>query len=295
MAAGTLILVGFCPPARLVVIKVMHVPRHSAPGPIGRRRLFRALAASLAVAAALIGVACVTGLLGSGQTRGAAGGRPTGSASTRVSGPATACPPGPSRTCATAARSSSHGAPSPFRLRHPAKPDPRARHAAPRPAQTPPAASAPAPAPSGTGSPTDSTAVAAVLALINQARAQAGHSPYIVSSGLQTSSGRHNQLMASGCGLSHQCPGEAALGSRETAAGVHWTAAGENIGDGGSAADTTAAITQMALTLTRDMLNEKPPGDGHRQNLLSPTFTHVGITIYRGSDGTVWMTQDFSN
>jgi uncharacterized protein YkwD len=243
----------------------------------------------------LTGAASVTGLLGSGQTRGAAGGRPTGSASTRVSGPATACPPDPAGACATAAGSSSHGAPSPFRLRHPAKPDPRVRHLTRRPARTPQAGSAPAPAPSGTGSPTDTTAVAAVLALINQARAQAGHSPYTLSSGLQTSSGRHNQLMASGCGLSHQCPGEAALGSRETAAGVHWTAAGENIGEGGSVADTTAAITQMALTLTRDMLNEKPPDDGHRQNLLSAAFTHVGITIYRGGDGTVWMTQDFSN
>src|SRR5580704_5591306 len=99
MAAGTLILVGFCPPARLVVIKVMHVPRHSAPRPIGRRRLFLALAACLAVAAALTGAASVTGLLGSGQTRGAAGGRPTGSVSIRVSGPATACPPDPAEVC----------------------------------------------------------------------------------------------------------------------------------------------------------------------------------------------------
>ena len=113
--------------------------------------------------------------------------------------------------------------------------------------------------------------------------------------GLDVSSGKHNQLMASGCGLSHQCPGEPSLGDRETAAGVHWTAAGENIGEGGPVAGTTAAIIQMAQTLTQDMLNEKPPDDGHRQNLLSSTFTHIGIAIYRGSDGTVWMTQDFSN
>ena len=76
---------------------------------------------------------------------------------------------------------------------------------------------------------------------------------------------------------------------------MHWTAAGENIGEGGPVAATTAAITQMAVTLTQDMLNEKPPDDGHRQNLLSSAFTSVGIAIYRGSDGTVWMTQDFAN
>jgi uncharacterized protein YkwD len=134
-----------------------------------------------------------------------------------------------------------------------------------------------------------------VLTVINQARAQAGLPAYTISAGLETSSGRHNRVMAGGCGLSHQCPGEPSLGDRETAAGVHWTAAGENIGEGGPVADTTTGITQMAVTLTQDMLNEKPPDDGHRLNLLSSTFTHIGIAIYRGSDGTVWMTQDFSN
>ena len=69
--------------------------------------------------------------------------------------------------------------------------------------------------------------------------------------------------MAGGCGLSHQCPGEPELGARETAAGVRWTAAGENIGEGGPVADNTAAIAKMAVALTQDMLNEKPPDDGH--------------------------------
>jgi len=131
--------------------------------------------------------------------------------------------------------------------------------------------------------------------MINQARAQAGLPAYTVIGGLVISAGRHNRLMADGCGLSHQCPGEPPLGTRETDAGVHWTAAGENIGEGGPVADTTAAITQMAVALTQDMLNEQPPDDGHRLNLLSSTFTHIGIAIYRDSHGTVWMTQDFAN
>jgi uncharacterized protein YkwD len=101
--------------------------------------------------------------------------------------------------------------------------------------------------------------------------------------------------MAGGCGLSHQCPGEASLGDRETAAGVIWTAAGENIGEGGPVSDSAAAIAQMAVNLTQSMLNEKPPDDGHRQNILSSTFRHVGIAVSRDSSGTVWLTQDFSN
>jgi len=101
--------------------------------------------------------------------------------------------------------------------------------------------------------------------------------------------------MAGGCGLSHQCPGEPSLGARETAAGVRWTAAGENIGEGGPVAGHTAAIAQMAVSLTRAMLNEKPPDDGHRRNILSSSFTHIGIAVFRDSSGTVWLTQDFSN
>lgn len=134
-----------------------------------------------------------------------------------------------------------------------------------------------------------------VLALINQTRAQAGLPPYTFSSGLMTSAGAHNQTMADGCGLSHQCPGEPALGDRETAAGVQWTSAGENIGEGGPVSDTTSSIAQMAVGLTQDMINEKPPDDGHRLNILSSSFHHIGIVVSRDSSGTVWMTQDFSN
>jgi uncharacterized protein YkwD len=192
-------------------------------------------------------------------------------------------------------------------------PAPRHHRANPRPARSTPAASqasaspmpaSPGPASTGPAStgpaktapaPGLSAAAQQVLALINQARSQAGLAAYTVSSGLDTSGARHTTVMAAGCGLSHQCPGEPALGARETAAGVAWTAAGENIGEGGPVADTTAAIAQMTVGLTQSMLDEKPPDDGHRLNILSSAFTHVGISVFRDSSGTVWMTQDFSN
>ena len=141
----------------------------------------------------------------------------------------------------------------------------------------------------------DATAAAQVLALINQARSSAGLPALTVTSGLEASSSAHNLKMAGGCGLSHQCPGEPAIGDRETAAGVHWTAAGENIGEGGPVDDTGTAIAQMAVGLTQSMLDEQPPNDGHRMNILSTSFTHIGIAVYRDGSGTVWLTQDFSN
>jgi uncharacterized protein YkwD len=151
---------------------------------------------------------------------------------------------------------------------------------------------------SPTGSATadqDGAPATQVLALINQARATAGLPALTLTAGLESTSSAHNLLMADGCGLSHQCPGEPPIGDRETAAGVDWTAAGENIGEGGPVADTTAAIASMAVGLTQSMLNEQPPNDGHRLNILSTTFTHIGIAVYRDSSGTVWLTQDFSN
>jgi uncharacterized protein YkwD len=141
----------------------------------------------------------------------------------------------------------------------------------------------------------DGAPAAQVLALINQARATAGLPALTVTAGLETTSSAHNLLMADGCGLSHQCPGEPPIGTRETDAGIDWTAAGENIGEGGPVADTTAAIAAMAVGLTQSMLNEQPPNDGHRLNILSTSFTHIGIAVYRDSSGTVWLTQDFSN
>jgi uncharacterized protein YkwD len=134
-----------------------------------------------------------------------------------------------------------------------------------------------------------------VLALINQARSAAGLPALTIAAGLESSASAHNLTMAGGCGLSHQCPAEPDLGTRETAAGVVWSACGENIGEGGPVADTNAAIAQMAVGLTQGMLNEKPPDDGHRRNILSSSFTHIGIAVFRDSSGTVWLTQDFSN
>jgi uncharacterized protein YkwD len=173
------------------------------------------------------------------------------------------------------------------------------RSGSPPPRQSAPAtgSSAPAssPAAGSTAGAQGGAAAAQVLALINQARAAAGLPALTVTAGLDASSSAHNLLMAGGCGLSHQCPGEPALGARETAAGVGWTAAGENIGEGGPVAGTTAAIAQMAAGLTQSMLNEQPPDDGHRLNILSSTFTHIGIAVDRDAAGTVWLTQDFSN
>jgi uncharacterized protein YkwD len=176
------------------------------------------------------------------------------------------------------------------------------RHRPPRPtnttspAPTTPTATAPeatSPAPT-TEAPTADTVIDQVLAHINAARTQAGLTALTLNADLARASELHNQLMIGGCGLSHQCPGEAGLGDRFTAQGVRWTSAGENIGYG-SAGSSQAAIVAAANGLTDSMLAEQPPNDGHRRNLLNTGFRQIGLAVDRDANGLVWMTQDFVN
>jgi uncharacterized protein YkwD len=143
--------------------------------------------------------------------------------------------------------------------------------------------------------PAGSTVIDQLLAQINDLRAQHDLPPYTLLAGLAASAHAHNVRMMGGCGLSHQCPGEASLGDRISAQGVHWSTCGENIGWSGPHPNTTSAVVAAAEALTQSMYDEQPPNDGHRLNLLSSSFHHVGIDVQRDSSGKVWLTQDFSN
>jgi uncharacterized protein YkwD len=95
--------------------------------------------------------------------------------------------------------------------------------------------------------------------------------------------------MAAANQLSHQLPGEPDLGARETNAGVQWSAAGENIGW------SSEMTVDGALGLEASMLAETPPNDGHRRNILSSTFTDVGVDVYLDqAHGRLWLTEDFA-
>jgi uncharacterized protein YkwD len=165
-------------------------------------------------------------------------------------------------------------------------PVPRATTAPP---PRPPNPAPPPPSARGDGSTAAASIAAAVVAAINSARAQQGFPALTVYAGLQSSAHGHDLAMAAANQLSHQLPGEPDLGTRETNAGVSWTAAGENIG-------WTSDMTQAgALGIEASMLGETPPNDGHRRNILSATFTVVGVDVYLDSThGRLWLTEDFA-
>jgi uncharacterized protein YkwD len=148
----------------------------------------------------------------------------------------------------------------------------------------------PAPTSGGTvGQPSVSQAAQAVLVLINQERATMKLPALQMSSALINSAHLHNLGMLAANQLSHQLPGEAALGTRITAQGVTWTFAAENIGYGFGDA------TKTAVSLNQSMFAEKPPDDGHRQNILS-NATIIGIdVIVNPQNSQVWLTEDFAH
>jgi uncharacterized protein YkwD len=139
---------------------------------------------------------------------------------------------------------------------------------------------------------TSGTVAEQVLAHINAARVAEGLKALTLDTNLSKAAALHTQLMIDGCGLSHKCSGESDLGVRFSAQDVSWRTAGENIGYGSSGSSDSAKV-QAANGLTDSMLAEVPPNDGHRDNLLNPAFTRIGLSIVRDAKGITWMTQDF--
>ena len=187
-------------------------------------------------------------------------------------------PPKATRPSERAASTPVHSAPRTTLVPRATTPPPRPPAPAPHP-----------PSPSRGVSTATASIAAAVVAAINSARAQQGLPALTVSADLQASAHAHDLAMATANQLSHQLPGEPDIGARETNAGVTWTAAGENIG-------WTTDMTQAgALSIEASMVGERPPNDGHRRNILSSTFTVIGVDIYLDpAHGRLWLTEDFA-
>jgi uncharacterized protein YkwD len=128
----------------------------------------------------------------------------------------------------------------------------------------------------------------AVLDELNDERADHGLPGLKLNSKLVSSAHTHNLAMAKANTLSHQLGGEAALGSRVSAAGYQWSMVGENI------AYNSDRSGGGVLAVQKAMYNEKPPDDGHRKNILNKKFDDVGIDVINDSvHGRVWLVTDF--
>ena len=157
-----------------------------------------------------------------------------------------------------------------------------------KPTQAAKSAAAKAGSSSVSGYATRSDWANAVLAELNAERANHGLPALKMNSKLVAAAHTHNLAMAKANKLSHQLNGEAALGSRVSAAGYRSSAVGENVAYNSSRSQSGVLAVQKA------MYNEKPPDDGHRRNILSKTYDDVGIDVINDSvHGKVWLVTDF--
>ncbi|MFI6057379.1 CAP domain-containing protein [Streptomyces sp. NPDC051286] len=140
-----------------------------------------------------------------------------------------------------------------------------------------PTTSAAAPARSATTPAGDTSAQAAVLALVNQERAKVGCSPVTASAPLASLAQNFSDDMAARGFFDHTDPDGRTPWDRASKAGVTGLG-GENIARG--QADAQAVMDSWMNS------------EGHRANILNCDYKTLGVGVHFGSGGP-WWTQDF--
>lgn len=95
---------------------------------------------------------------------------------------------------------------------------------------------------------------------------------------------QHSEEMAGNGYFSHQGLDGSLPYMRVSRAGLHWRASGENIAKFSDIAQAEAGF-----------MDEPKYQHNHRGNILNPEYTHVGIGIAKGSDGMLYITQEFAD
>ena len=96
---------------------------------------------------------------------------------------------------------------------------------------------------------------------------------------LAQSAATHNQMVAARDELSHQFPGEPAIGERIGATGLRFNSVGENL-----------AYAPTVEEVHNGLMNSPP----HRANILDPKYDAVGISIVKKND-ELYVVQNFAH
>lgn len=124
-----------------------------------------------------------------------------------------------------------------------------------------------------------------ILELVNEERTEAGLDSLAIDSQLDQAANLHTDEMVQADRMSHQLPGEAGLGDRVSDTGYDWRALGENVAAG---QQTPEAVVDAWMN-----------SSGHRDNILNPNFTSLGVGYEDASDNIsgdtdVYWTQVFA-
>jgi uncharacterized YkwD family protein len=160
-----------------------------------------------------------------------------------------------------------------YGYQQPAKPAPK-QPAPTQPAPTQPAPTQPAPTqPAGL-----SAEEQQMVNLVNQERAKAGLKPLAVDTRLVSLARLKSKDMIDKKYFSHQSPTYGSPFDMMKREGITYKTAGENL----AGASTVTKAHQLLMQSA-----------GHRQNILNPSFTHIGIGIVKGGPYGTMFTQMF--
>lgn len=120
---------------------------------------------------------------------------------------------------------------------------------------------------------------AEMLDLVNQERVNRGLNALTWDPELVTVARGHSREMLELGYFSHSSPNTGKLGDRLRAHGINYVRAGENLAYAPSLGVAHRGLMQS---------------DGHRANILEPSFQRVGIGVITASDGTLMVTQVFA-
>lgn len=118
-----------------------------------------------------------------------------------------------------------------------------------------------------------------VLELVNKERAKVGLNPLSTDNTLQKSAMAKSKDMAINNYFSHNSPTYGSPFDMMKQFGINYRSAGENIAKG--------------QRTPQDVMNSWLNSEGHRKNILSKDFTHLGVGIYKNSNGQILWTQQF--
>lgn len=122
-----------------------------------------------------------------------------------------------------------------------------------------------------------------IFQAINQVREQNKVAPLRWSAKMAEVARAHSARMASKRFFSHEDPQYGGPDNRLSMAGMAWRRCGENIFEEQGEADPARSAVRGWM--------QSP---GHRKNILMKEFTHTGIGVAAGRDGTYRITQVFA-
>ncbi|TVR68730.1 MAG: serine protease [Sphaerobacteraceae bacterium] len=118
-----------------------------------------------------------------------------------------------------------------------------------------------------------------IMDLVNQERVERGLGTLEFDASLVPVARAHSQEMLELGYFSHVSPNTGTLGDRLNAAGVQYLSAGENLAYAPSVGVAHRGLMQS---------------DGHRENILDPSWERIGVGVLSAPDGTIMVTQLFA-